>query len=219
MKEIVFASHNVHKLHEVREILQANGVAVKVLGLTDIGCTGEIAETGDTIEANARQKAEYVATHYGRVCFADDTGLFVDALGGEPGVHTARYAGAACDPKANIALLLKQLQEVSGEARTAQFRTVIALAFPSGRPTMTFTGSVEGRIAEAVDTGTHGFGYDPIFIPSETGMPFSRMTSAEKNAISHRGRALSALTDYLAADAASRETLNSITDNRLISDL
>lgn len=200
MKEIVFASHNAHKLREVREILSANGVAVRVSGLTDIGCTGEIPETGDTIEANARQKAEYVAEHYRRICFADDTGLFVDALGGEPGVRTARYAGEACDPQANMALLLERLKGVPPEARTARFRTVIALAFPSERPTITFSGCVEGHIAETVDTGGHGFGYDPVFIAAGTGMPFSRMTAADKNAISHRGRALLALTKYLSTN-------------------
>lgn len=191
------ASHNAHKLREVREILSANGVAVRVLSLTDIGCTEEIPETGDTIEANARQKAEYVAEHYRRICFADDTGLFVDALNGEPGVRTARYAGATCDPQANMELLLQRLKGMPPETRTARFSTVIALAFPSDRPTVTFTRSVEGRIAESVDTGGHGFGYDPVFIAAETGLPFSRMDAADKNAISHRGRALTALINHL----------------------
>lgn len=197
MEELIFASHNENKLREVREIFSASGIAIQISGLRDIGCTEDIPETGSTIEANARQKAEYVARRYGRICFADDTGLFVDALHGEPGVHTARYAGAACDPRANMALLLERLEAVADADRTARFRTVIAVAFPDNRPTLTFTGCVEGRISDTIDTGGHGFGYDPVFIATETGLPFSRMSAADKNTVSHRGRALSALLEYI----------------------
>lgn len=197
MKEIVFASHNDHKLREVREIFSAMGIAARVLGMADIDCTEDIPETGDSIEVNARQKAEYVARRYGVTCFADDTGLFVDVLNGEPGVRTARFASDECDAQANMKLLLELLQGVDGPARTARFRTVIALAFPDGRPVQTFSGSVEGHIAEEIDTGGRGFGYDPVFIAAESGLPFSRMSAEDKNRISHRGRALANFAAYM----------------------
>lgn len=190
MNVIVFATNNAHKLREVRQIL---GNRLEVRSLADIGCVEEIPETADTIAGNAEMKARYVAERYGVDCFADDTGLEVDALGGAPGVYSARYAGVHGDSSANMARLLREMQGRSG--RTARFRTVIALM--RGGRMQTVEGIVEGTIADAPQ-GTDGFGYDPVFIPAEAGgRTFAEMNSDEKNAISHRGRAMKKLLEIL----------------------
>ncbi len=192
MKQIVFATNNAHKLSEVRRIV---GDKFDILSLADIGCHDEIPETADTLEGNALIKARWVKEHYGYDCFADDTGLMVDALGGAPGVLTARFAGEHCTPADNVALLLRNL---SGETRrSARFSTVIALILNGKEYVM--TGTVEGEISTE-ERGADGFGYDPIFIPEDTGLTFAQMGADAKNAISHRGRATAALIDLLASE-------------------
>ncbi len=186
---LVFATNNAHKLREVREML---GDRFNIISLAELGCNEEIPETADTLQGNALQKARYVKEHYGVDCFADDTGLMVDALGGAPGVYTARYAGPAHDSEANINRLLKELEGV--EERKAHFTTVIALIL-DGKEHI-FEGTVEGFI----DTHRHGeggFGYDPVFVPDESGIAFALMAPEDKNAISHRGRAIRKLVDFL----------------------
>lgn len=186
---IVFATNNKHKLEELRAIL---GSQYDVRSLAEIGCHEDIPETGDTLEENARQKAQYVFEHYHTDCFADDTGLEVDALGGEPGVHSARYAdGTDHDSEANMAKLLLKLGNT--DHRSARFRTVIALI--EGGTVHEFEGRVEGRIT-LQKQGTGGFGYDPIFVPEGYEQSFSEL-GAEKNKISHRARAVAKLCDYL----------------------
>lgn len=188
-RRLVFASNNTHKLEEVRSIL---GEGFEVLSLADIDCHEELPETSDTICGNALQKARRVRELYGYDCFADDTGLMVDALNGAPGVYTARYAGEHCSPDDNIALMLR---EMAGESnRGARFATVIALIDDSGEHV--FEGEVKGSIAYRRH-GNGGFGYDPIFIPEETGLSFAEMSPEAKNAISHRGRATRLLADFL----------------------
>lgn len=192
------ATNNAHKLEEVRQIL---GEAFCVRGLSDIGCTEDIPETADTLEGNALQKARYVHEHYGVDCFADDTGLEVDALGGAPGVFTARYGamngyGESHDADANIRCLLDKLE--NADSRTARFRTVIALI--KGQEENLFEGIVEGKILPR-RAGEGGFGYDPVFAPAEAdGLAFAQMTAEAKNAISHRGRATQKLAEYLMRD-------------------
>jgi non-canonical purine NTP pyrophosphatase, rdgB/HAM1 family len=187
--ELVFATNNAHKLEEVRQIL---GDRFKVLSLNDINCHDDIPETGDTFQDNALQKARYVKEHYGYDCFADDTGLEVKALGGAPGVHSARYAGDH-DSEANMTKLLSELEKKSD--RSAQFRTVIALIL-NGQEVL-FEGIVTGKIAQERHYGDGGFGYDPIFVPDGYTETFSQMSSQGKNLISHRGRAVRKLADYL----------------------
>lgn len=182
IKDLVFATNNSHKLREARQI--ADGL-FNILSLEDIGCHDEIPETADSLEGNALIKARWVKDKYGYDCIADDTGLMVDALGGAPGVYSARYAGEHCSPADNVALLLQNLK---GEKnRNAHFATVIA--YVTDKEEKLFQGEVEGIIAEQ-PSGTGGFGYDPIFIAKESGITFAEMTSDEKNKISHRGRAL-----------------------------
>ena len=194
-RELIMATNNAHKLEEVRQIL---GNTFTVKGLSDIGCTEDIPETADTIEGNALQKARYVHEHYGVDCCADDTGLEVDALGGAPGVYTARYGsmngyGESHDSNANIQCLLDKLEDA--ETRTARFRTVIALV--QGDKEMLFEGIVEGEIL-LQKVGEEGFGYDPVFAPIEAdGLAFAQMSAEAKNAISHRGRATKKLAEYL----------------------
>lgn len=189
MKDLVFATNNSHKLDEVRSIV---GHRMNILGLRDIGCNEDIPETAETLEGNALLKARYVKEHYGYDCFADDTGLEVDALGGAPGVYSARYAGPGHDSNANMKLLLKNME---GKAeRSARFRTVIALV--EGDNVSMMEGTVEGSITEE-PKGSSGFGYDPIFMPDGYGTTFAQMDSDAKNAISHRGRAMRKLLDYL----------------------
>lgn len=187
MKEIVFATNNAHKLSEARAIMQGR---VVVRSLSDIGCHDDIPETADTLAGNALIKARWVKEKYGYDCFADDTGLMVDALGGGPGVYTARYAGPDCTPADNVR---KMLAEMTGVAdRTARFATVIAWVSDGGE--RTFEGEVRGSIATEA-SGTEGFGYDPIFVPDETGICFACMAPDAKNSISHRGRAMRKFID------------------------
>ncbi len=194
-QELVMATNNAHKLEEVRQIL---GCDFSVKGLNDIGCTEDIPETADTLEGNALQKARYVHEHYGVDCFADDTGLEVEALGGAPGVFTARFGamngyGESHDADANIRCLLDKLEEAA--TRAARFRTVIALV--QGGKEQLFEGIVEGTIL-LQRAGKEGFGYDPVFAPIEAdGLAFAQMSAEAKNAISHRGRATKKLAEYL----------------------
>lgn len=191
MQDIVFATNNQHKLEEIRRIV---GGKFRILSLKEIGCEEDIPETADTLEGNALMKARFVKERYGYDCFADDTGLMVDALGGAPGVYSARYAGPGHDSAANMALLLKNLDGVT--ERSARFVTVIALIL-NGKE-MTFEGRVEGEILTA-PAGTSGFGYDPVFKPTESSVSFAEMSADAKNAISHRGRATAKLMAYLAS--------------------
>ncbi|GAB3292613.1 RdgB/HAM1 family non-canonical purine NTP pyrophosphatase [Hymenobacter humi] len=193
--KLCFASNNEHKLSEIRPLLPEG---FTLLSLADIGCQEELPETQDTLEGNARQKAEYVRQHYGVACFADDTGLEVTALNGKPGVYSARYAGPQRLAEDNVT---KLLQELAGKSdRSARFRTVVALAGADG--TMhEFAGEVAGHIAEE-RRGTGGFGYDPVFVPTEgDGRTFAEMSGTEKNRISHRARAVASLLAFLNADA------------------
>lgn len=194
---LVFATNNSHKLREAQQIL---GDKVNILSLSDIGCNDDIPETADTFEGNALQKARWISNRYGHDCFADDTGLEVDALAGEPGVHSARYAevngyGSSHDSSANVSLLLEKLKGTAGpKARKARFRTAVALI--RGGKEQTIDGIVEGHITEE-GHGTDGFGYDPVFMPDGFDRTFAEMTADEKNAISHRGRALRKLLEIL----------------------
>ena len=187
--EIVFATNNLHKLEEARAILKDS---VKILSLSEIVCHDDIPETSETLEGNALIKARWVKDRYGYDCFADDTGLLVEALNGAPGVYSARYAGEHCSPADNIALLLKNLLGV--ENRKARFCTVVALILDDKE--YIFEGEVKGRIAEE-NTGSAGFGYDPVFIPENSDLSFAEMSPEDKNAISHRGRAMTKLASFL----------------------
>lgn len=189
MKPIVFATGNPHKIREVNELL---GDRFQIISLKDIGCEEDLPETQDTIAGNAQQKARYLKAHYGHDCFAEDTGLEIDALDGAPGVYTARYAGPQRDPEANMQLVLEQLADT--QYRSARFRTVIALIL-NGQEHL-FEGIAEGSIAEQ-QSGSGGFGYDPIFIPEGYGETFAEMDKVEKNAISHRGKAVELLAHFL----------------------
>ena len=182
MRKLVFATNNAHKLEEIRAIL---GDKVEVLSLKDIRCEADIPETADTLEGNAALKAEYIHAHYGMDCFADDTGLEVEALDGAPGVYSARYAGGeGHDSDANMKKLLAELE---GKAnRKAQFRTAICL----------MEGIVKGEIIRE-KKGSSGFGYDPVFVPEGYSETFAEMGAEEKNRISHRARAVQRLCDYL----------------------
>lgn len=187
--EICFATNNEHKLAEVQKMLPDT---IKLKTLAQVGCIDELPETQDTLEGNARQKAQYVFDHFEINCFADDTGLEVEALNGEPGVYSARYAGEQRNNLDNIKLLLEKLQ---GQAnRKAQFRTVVTLILDGEY--FDFEGVVEGKITEEV-RGKEGFGYDPVFVPDGYDKTFAEMTSEEKNLISHRGKAIAKLVTYL----------------------
>ena len=186
MKKIVFATNNAHKLSEIRQIL---GERIEVLSLNDIGCHADIPETADTLKGNALQKAEYVASHYHIDCFADDTGLEVDALGGAPGVHSARYAGIHGDDAANNRLLLTKLE--GAESRKAHYVCAIALARPDGS-VVTAEGYLYGEIGFE-EKGENGFGYDPLFLLPDYGCTAAEISPEEKNAISHRANALKEL--------------------------
>ena len=185
---LIFATNNAHKLDEVRSIL---GSRFTVKSLKEIGCEADIPETADTLEGNALMKARFLYEKYGVDCFADDTGLEVTALGGAPGVHTARYAGNH-DSEANMNKLLNELEKKSD--RSAQFRTVIALII-EGKEFL-FEGIVKGSIAKE-KAGDGGFGYDPIFIPDGFSQTFSQMGHDSKNHISHRALAVEKLYNYL----------------------
>lgn len=189
MRQLVFATNNPHKLEEIRAIA---GDKFRILSLADIGCHDDIPETAPDLEGNALIKARWVKDKYGYDCFADDTGLMVDALGGAPGVYSARYAGPECSPEDNIRKLLAEMKGVTD--RKARFETVIALVLDGKEHT--FFGRVDGHIAEERH-GTGGFGYDPVFVPVETGVSFAEMSAEDKNRISHRGRATALLIDYL----------------------
>ena len=195
MKKLVFASNNAHKLEEIRTIL---GTQYEVKSLKDIGCEVDIPETGSTFRENALQKATYVKEHFGFDCFADDSGLQVEALGGEPGVYSARYAvknGVQVEGNkddANMNVLLEKLE--NEENRKACFRTSIALIFEG--ETHFFDGTVEGRIIRE-KRGNGGFGYDPIFIPDGYDKTFAELGNEVKNGISHRARAVAKLADFL----------------------
>ncbi len=201
MRKLVFATNNPHKLEEIRAIAADK---FEILSLSDIGCHDDIPETAPDLTGNALIKARWVKERYGYDCFADDTGLMVDALDGRPGVYSARYAGPHCSPDDNIRKLLAELQGTAD--RNARFETVIALIL--GNEERTFSGRVDGRIATERH-GSDGFGYDPVFIPDELPAPdgslipntgaisFAEMSQADKNAISHRGRATAALIGFL----------------------
>ena len=190
MKQIVFASNNPHKLRELRELA---GADMAILSLDDIGCHDDIPETADTFEGNALLKARWVKERYGYDCFADDSGLEVDALGGEPGVRSARYAGEGHDSAANNAKLLSRLSGTTD--RRARFRTAIALLAGTDEPRF-FNGSVEGEILTEAH-GEGGFGYDPLVRPLGWAKTFAEATPDEKNAVSHRGNAVRLLMDFL----------------------
>lgn len=189
MKELIFATNNKHKLLEVSEMLNS---IVKIESLAEAGLSGEIPETATTLEGNALQKAQWVYERTGRDCFADDTGLEVEALDGRPGVYSARYAGEHCSFDDNIN---KMLSEMEGKTnRRACFRTVICL-LENGVPRY-FEGRVDGEILTE-RYGTEGFGYDPIFMPDRFAVSFAEMPLEVKNHISHRGHAVAKLTEYL----------------------
>ena len=187
--KLVFATNNKHKLEEISRIL---GARFEIVSLEEIGCREDIPEDYETLQENALQKARYVKEHYGYDCFADDTGLEIEALGNRPGVYSARYAGPAKDSQANMR---KVLEEMEGQGnRRARFRTVIALLW-EGRE-YCFEGEVRGKNLTA-QQGQTGFGYDPIFRPEGYAESFAEMPMDEKNSISHRGRAVGKLVDFL----------------------
>jgi len=187
--KLVFATNNLHKLQEIKHLL---GDSIELLSLNDISCTDEIPENQETLEGNASEKAFYIFNKYQRNCFADDTGLEIEALNGEPGVYSARYAGEERSADLNMDLVLLKMAEIKN--RKARFRTVISLVI-DGIETQ-FEGVVEGQILK-VKRGITGFGYDPIFLPDESNLSFAEMSMDEKNKISHRGRAIMKLVEYL----------------------
>ena len=187
--DLVFATNNMHKLKELQQML---GDKIKLLSLKEIGCYEELPEEQNTLEGNASQKAFYVYNKYGYNCFADDTGLEIDALDGEPGVYSARYAGEEKSAEANMNKVLKKLTKINH--RNARFRTVVSLVI-NGEEKQ-FEGIVEGEILE-VKRGDEGFGYDPIFKPGGYSKTFAEMDLKEKNQISHRGRAVKKLVNHL----------------------
>lgn len=187
--KLVFATNNRHKLEEITRML---GNKYEIVSLEQIGCREEIPENYETLQENALEKARYVKEHYGYDCFADDTGLEIEALGNRPGVYSARYAGPAKDSAANMR---KVLDEMKGEEnRKARFRTVIALLLDGEEHF--FEGRVEGKILKQ-QQGEIGFGYDPIFCPEGSRQSFAEMPMDQKNQISHRGRAVSKLAEFL----------------------
>ena len=192
LKKLVFATSNPHKLAEVRAILDQQ---YEIVGLKDIGCEEDIPETSDTFEGNAWLKVRYVKQHYGLDCFGEDTGLEVDALGGEPGVYTARYAGPARNAQANMGLVLQKLGERPD--RGARFRTAFALLLDGQEKT--FSTAIEGEITR-VPRGTGGFGYDPIFQPQGHAETFAELPPSVKHDIGHRGQAVKLLVHYLQND-------------------
>lgn len=187
--ELCFATNNSNKIEEVQRLLPPN---IKLLGLEEIGCEEELKETRDTIEGNSLQKASYVHDKFNIDCFADDTGLEVNALKGAPGVLSARYAGTPSDHKKNIELLLKNLTGKFN--RIASFRTIITLM--QNKVSYQFEGSLKGVILEE-QRGSGGFGYDPIFLPDQYSQTLAEMSLEEKNKISHRALAVKKLVDFL----------------------
>ena len=190
MKKLVFATNNAHKLEEIRAIL---GDKVEILSLNDINCHADIPETADTLQGNAALKAQYIYENYGLDCFADDTGLEVEALNGAPGIYSARYAGGeGHDSEANMKKLLSEMQDKDN--RKARFRTVICLI--EGGEEHFFEGIVNGSIIRERKGGA-GFGYDPVFMPDGYSETFAEMGNDEKNKISHRAKAVQKLCEYI----------------------
>ena len=200
--ELVFATNNAHKLNEVRAIA---GARFSIISLKELGCCDEIPETGETLRENALQKAQYVHNKFNCNCFADDTGLEIEALNGRPGVYSARYAGEHCSFQDNIKKVLLELKGVTN--RKACFKTVIALIIDgsrfkvqgskgNGQEIYFFEGKIDGEIIET-EKGTNGFGYDPVFKPLGYDKTFAEMTDVEKNSISHRALATKELNDFL----------------------
>jgi len=187
--EIIFATHNQHKTQEARAILGDNWT---LKNLHDIGCEEEIPETADTLQGNALQKAQYVVDHFHANCFADDTGLEIEALDGRPGVYSARYAGEHCTYQDNVNKVLEEMQGMTN--RKACFKTVVALILDG--ETYLFEGRVDGKIIET-PRGTSGFGYDPVFMPDGYDQTFAEMGDELKNSISHRARAMQKLMEFL----------------------
>lgn len=191
MTKLVFATGNPHKISEVNGLLDGQ---FEVLGLADIGCPLDLPETSPTILGNALQKARFVYENYHVNCFSEDTGLEIEALGGEPGVLSARYAGEGKNAEDNMELVLRKMADEPN--RKARFYTVIALIL-DGKEYL-FEGIAEGQIRHE-KSGTEGFGYDPIFQPNGFGVTFAELSKAEKNAISHRGKAVRKLVEFLAS--------------------
>lgn len=187
--ELVFATNNQHKINEVAPLMPAS---IKLIGLKQLGFNGDIPETADTLEGNASMKSYFIYNQYNTNCFSDDTGLEIDALNGEPGVYSARYAGEGCSFKDNIMKVLTKLHGV--ENRKAKFRTVISLII-NGKEYL-FEGKIEGQIIKEVK-GSEGFGYDPIFLPDGYNITFAQMPLEQKNIISHRALAVKKLVDFL----------------------
>ena len=187
--KLVFATNNLNKLAEIQALVPSG---IEILSLHDIKCIVELPETNPTLEQNAVQKATYINTHYGFNCFADDTGLEIESLGGAPGVYSARYAGEDCNAEDNIQKVLKMLK--GEDKRVAKFRTVIALIV-DGKTTI-FQGECQGSINNT-KSGLKGFGYDPIFIPDGFNITFAEMNKAQKGLISHRGKAVKKLVQFL----------------------
>ncbi|WP_108869835.1 non-canonical purine NTP diphosphatase [Aquimarina aquimarini] len=187
--KLVFATNNKNKLKEVQALVPST---IQIISLSDIGCNEDIPETSPTIEGNAKQKALYIKEHYGYDCFADDTGLEVEALDGAPGVYSARYAGEDKDAHANMDKLLKELE--GKPSRKAQFKTVIALT--THGELKSFTGICKGTITES-KKGEKGFGYDPVFLPDGYSQTFAELLLSEKNKIGHRGQAVQQLIEHL----------------------
>ena len=186
---LVFATNNFNKLSEIRDLLPSN---IEILSLKDINCNKELPETNPTLQENALQKARYIYENYGFNCFADDTGLEIDALGGAPGVYSARYAGEDCNSEDNIKKVLHRLK--GEKERGAVFRTVIALII-EGKDTL-FEGQCNGDITKA-KSGIEGFGYDSIFLPQGSAKTFAEMKKEEKGTISHRGKSVKKLVNFL----------------------
>lgn len=187
--KLVFASHNTHKIEEIKRLLPNT---IEILSLTDIGCVVDIPETAATIEGNAKMKADYIKRHYGYDCFADDSGLEVDALQGAPGVYSARYAGEGKDDLKNMNKLLREMEAHTN--RKANFKTVIALHFQGEE--QIFTGTVHGEILREAK-GTNGFGYDPVFQAQGMDKSFAELSLEQKSQISHRGQAVQLLLNFL----------------------
>lgn len=189
--KIVFATNNPNKLKEIKALVPKH---IEIVSLSEIGCNEDIPETGETLEANAFQKVNYVKEHFGYDCFADDSGLEINALNGNPGVYSARYAGPERNADANMAKIITELNGCDN--RKAQFRTAIALVL-NGEEQL-FEGKVQGEIS-LTKLGEKGFGYDPIFVPENETRSFAQMTMQEKGEISHRGKAVRRLINYLSS--------------------
>lgn len=187
--KLIFATNNLHKINEVAPLMPQN---IELIGLNNLGFKGDIPETADTLEGNASLKSHFIYNKYGINCFSDDTGLEIDALGGEPGVFSARYAGVECSFSDNIKKVLEKMQSIKN--RKAVFRTVISLILNNKE--YLFEGNVEGQIITEL-RGNGGFGYDPIFLPKGYDLTFAQMSLDKKNKISHRALAISKLVEFL----------------------